>query len=353
MEENRVIHPDFRDDTLPSFRLNAIRRKYRRRLWSEFDAGSIVLESLDQCPCGNQTLMKIAGKDRFGFPLGTYLCTDCSLLISNPRIASKSLTRYYEEFYHPLVLGTPPGSTMEAVVKEDQAACIAEFLRQEIIPPEGGPLRVCEIGCASGSNLMRIRDIAEGAGTKVELYATELEKSYVETAKGKGINVLRSGLEKIRDFNVSFGLIIMSHVFEHLPEPSESLGLIQAVMHPESRLYIEVPGVRNLAEYGYDLTDYLVHAHMFNFDLNALQALVEKSGFKMLRGDETVRAVFKLGTPNKASKSAPQELLEYLQTLPAKTREARATFKSLARTIWRNFHRIESYALPRINHLKK
>lgn len=352
MIQEPPIFPRYRDDSIPAFRLNAIRRRYRRKLWRELDSGAIELEAVTSCPCGGDRFRKIAEKDRFGFPFGTYLCLRCGLLVLSPRIAERSLPRYYREFYHPLVLGTAPGETLPELVKKGQGEGIFRFLKDSLNRPSGRPFRICEVGCASGSNLLSLKRGLEADGVSCELYGTEFEENYAKVAASQGIRVKSEGMETLSGFGVQFDLIVLSHLFEHLSDPPAALRLLEPLLCSGGRLFIEVPGLRNLKGYGYDLLDYLVHAHLFHYDLASLKGLVERNGFSMIKGDETVRGVFAIGPSKPVPEGAAGAMLDYLIRLESDSPPRRMGLRRLVRPIWESYHKLERACLPRSNKLR-
>lgn len=353
MTDEEPLFPRYRDDTLPAFRLDALRRRYRRRLWDAFDSGTIRLEEASSCPCGGGNFRKIAEKDRFGFPFGTFICLDCGLMLLNPRIAEADLPRYYREFYHPLVLGTPPGETRPDLVREGQGDAIYDFVRGSLPDSDSPPLRVCEVGCASGSNLLRIRSRLEAEGRRCELFGTEYEEHYAAEARSRGIAAKAEGMEGLGAFGVRFDLVILSHLFEHLSDPAGALRQLAGLLSPRGLLFIEVPGLRNLSGYGYDILDYLVHAHLFHFDLSSLTALVERCGFRLIKGDETARGLFRPGTAASPRRNGAADLVDYLTRIESDPPGKPSALRRLARPVWRAFHRLERPILPRRNHFRK
>lgn len=282
----------FQYDASPAFRLNATRFHYRKKFIDALHSGAIKVANVDSCDCKSQNLFMLAEQDRFGLPFKTALCLDCGLAFSTPRIAEESLPEYYKNYYHPLVLGTKSGDAKEDLVRSSQGALIFKFLRESIGEHKQKPLRICEIGCASGSNLIEIKELCSQINVECELYGTEFENAHAQKASEHGIRTLQVDVADLSQFGQKFDVIIMSHVFEHLVNLGQVLSDIKKVLAPNAYLYIEVPGIYHLENYDNNFIDYVVHAHMFHFTLESLRHVLARNGFGYKKGTELVQGLF-------------------------------------------------------------
>jgi hypothetical protein len=111
----------------------------------------------------------------------------------------------------------------------------------------------------------------------------------------------------------------MSHVLEHFPDPLHDLQLVMSLAHPETLLYVEVPGLLTIhtkPHYDYQLGPYLTLAHTYHFTLATLVDAMERAGFQLVRGDEEVRSLFRL-----ASRTGPDHNADVAHaTTPASAR---------------------------------
>jgi 2-polyprenyl-3-methyl-5-hydroxy-6-metoxy-1,4-benzoquinol methylase len=67
----------------------------------------------------------------------------------------------------------------------------------------------------------------------------------LSVAKSNGINVRKGSIEQIKS-NEKFDLIILSHVLEHLLNPSVFLKKIKSILSDNGILYIEVPSLEGI-----------------------------------------------------------------------------------------------------------
>lgn len=286
----------FQYDNSPVFFLNKVRRKYRNRFIELINNNQIRLTRIGECPCGSIELLKIAEKDRFGLPFNTLICSQCGLLITSPRIMEDDIPKYYKLIYHPLIVGTEKGETANTYsFGADQGLKIFEFVAP-FLTNRSPFLHILEIGCADGYCLTSFAKAAQDHAIPCQLYGTEFEDHLKSEARKKKIEVLDEDIHQLNKKNLKFDLIIMSHVFEHMTDLNGILNDLKSVLSEIGILYIEVPGVMNLGMitqwYNSDFLDYLVHAHLYQFNLKSLQYVLSINGFKMLSGDEVVRAVF-------------------------------------------------------------
>lgn len=289
-----ILSKRFQFDGLPAFRLNAIRREYRSRFMNAIKTGKIQLRNVKACPvCGAaDDLSCLSEKDRFGLPFSAILCRGCSVVFTSPQISGESLGEYYRSYYHPLVLGTRPGRFLHHLVNVDQGKKIHDFIQNSL--PEKNHYEICEVGCASGTNLVELRDCLKAKGKDVSLTGSEFELSHAEEARKRGIDVISGDVIDLVANGKTYDIIILSHIVEHFPTLDDKMAQLRSLLKPEGLMYIEVPGIFSINRYQNDFASYLVHAHMFHFTLKSLEAACAKHGFVLVQGDETVRASFQV-----------------------------------------------------------
>jgi hypothetical protein len=148
---------------------------------------------------------------------------------------------------------------------------------------------------------------AAAAADKVEVdtVGCEYSSSFAATARQRGTEVRTGGIETLVGTGLKPDLVIMSHVLEHFADPVGDLGLVRSFVQPDTVVYVEVPGLLTIhtkPQYDYLLERYLTLAHTYHFTLETLAETMGRSGFELIRGDEEVRAVFRL-----ASESQPND----------------------------------------------
>jgi len=291
------INNEYKFTGLPSFSLSPLRRKYRAKFINMVNKNEIEFENVDECLCGKGSLEVLAEQDRFGLPFKTLACTDCGLMATSPRMLGESMALYYDQIYHPLVVGLPLGETEKDIVTEKLGEDIYRYIRSEVQVSHGMGLSLFELGCANGGNLLSIRDMAKKDEIECKLYGAEFETHNVETAKANNIRMFQGGIEKPIEANLKFDIVIMSHVLEHLNDIQGTLKATKELLNPDGLLYIEVPGLMSPTfmqqNYRNDFLDYLVHAHTYHFNIKSIEYTLSLNGFEMIKGDEKVRGLFR------------------------------------------------------------
>lgn len=275
-----------------SWELNDLQFRTKEDLQAAIENGNLDLCERDDCLCGSHNKKIFASIDRFGLEFSSYICKNCGLIFTTPYISDNSLPFYYNNFYHPLHFGK--AKPIENLCLKGQGAKIFNFVKAHL---NSSYIKIFEIGAGCGSNLLEFANIAKKNKIEVDCYGTEYNKDYVKHGnKNKGLKLTSNSIEEyVNQTNDKFNLVIMSHVFEHLTDPLDTLEHIKKIMHENSIIYIEVPGILDLkTKYAYDcdFLKYITHAHTFNFSLSSLTATLNQCGFHVLKGNEKVESLF-------------------------------------------------------------
>lgn len=286
----------FFDDQTSLRKLNELQVKTRQAFLEAMEDGRITLGQREQCLCGGAEFTKIAATDRFGLPFASYLCSNCGLIVTNPFIAEDSLPKFYNEFYHALVFGRAPDPD-NPLYQSGQGGKIFHILHNHL---PSKIFNVLEVGAGLGTVMKEFIAVAVEAGFEAKITGLEYSSEYVEKFEPEGYDLvmLQGGLDEVLKTGTTYDVVIMSHVFEHFAYPSKELDKLKRIIGPSTLLFIEVPGVFSLKyryAYNCDFIDYLVSAHMFNFNLASLTHILNQNGFKLIWGNETVEAIFILG----------------------------------------------------------
>lgn len=284
----------------------------RRKALNEFNAmvynGTVKTEPVEECFCSSRDFQLLSKYDRFGLPFGTQICKSCGLITQTLRIHLDSLADFYEKIYWPLVAGE--GNYSTAPKKDEASPYIIKH-----IPAEWQDVRVFEVGCGSGGRISRLRDELERAGHTVTAVGCDYSSQALRHAKQKEIQTIQGGMDELLAVGKA-DILILSHVFEHFPDLNLALEQINSLIHGDSMLYIEVPGVvdlENKAEYDFNYQVYCVLAHTYNFSLQSLANVMARGGFRLLEGDEYVRSIFVRGSSQDKMVSAYSTIIQALE----------------------------------------
>lgn len=280
------------------------------------ELGEIQLERIDECLCGSRELSQIATRERWGLPIGAHLCLDCGLVISSPRIAEESLSRYYEHYYDRIQLGAPVTSKT-LLFQRGQGQKIFDLFRQRSADTE---VRVMEIGCAAGSVLKEFCRAAQNFGIQCSGTGVDFNPQFVNAfdSEGMDIQVFHGGYESAFEKLPHPDLIILSHIFEHFNDPQRFLADLAEHCGNGTLIYIEVPGLLDLRrrpEYMCDLQHYLTCSHPYHYNLVSLTALLNRHGFQLCWGNEVVESFFRRGEQHIDWSGNGQRVARFLEDL--------------------------------------
>ena len=299
--------------------MNDFQLQIKAALQSAIKNGDIVLCTRDVCMCGSNDRLKIASVDRFGLDFPSYICKSCGLIFTSPYICEGSLPFYYNKFYHSLHFGTV--EPIKNLYSKGQGCKIFNFVKEYL---NSSNIRIFEMGAGCGTNLLEFAKVAKNNNVEVDCYGTEYNKDYVKQGNKKGLRLTSSSIEEYANKTKDkFDLIILSHVFEHLTDPFDTLNFLKKCLHEETIIYIEVPGVLDLKTryvYDCDFLKYLTHAHTFNFSLSSLKATLNQCGFELIHGNEKVESIFRLNRNENNSFTLREnnnytEIIQYLTDL--------------------------------------
>lgn len=284
----------------------------RRKVFNQFNemvyCGEVKIEPVGECFCGGRDFQLLSRYDRFGLPFGTQICRSCGLITQTLRIHPNSLAEFYEKIYWPLISGQANYSTAP---KKDETS---PYLLKHI-PSHWKDIRVFEVGCGSGGRISRLAGELKQVGHAVAAVGCDYSSHALSLAAQAGIQTIHGGMNELLEAGKA-DILILSHVFEHFPDLAQATEQINKLIHDDSLIYIEVPGVvdlENKREYLFNYQLYCVLAHTYNFSLSTLARVMSTRGFGLVEGDEYVRAVFKKGRLQTQPTSAYEKIMAALQ----------------------------------------
>jgi len=266
--------------------LNEIQKKAKKRIEEKIKNGIYSFEQV-MCPvCNENCFEAIAERDRYGLYMPVSICTNCGIIMTNPRMNQESYNRFYEEDQKYLYVGEDAPTSKYFEKLYNRGRVIYDYLGN--VMKKHSIKRVFEVGCSSGGVLKYFKD--KGC----EVRGCDLNNSYVKYGVEKfGINIVADPLEKVIFDEWIPDLVIYSHTLEHILDPVIHLSCLKKSISKSTLVYIELPGVKNLKNsYNKNFLEYLQNAHVFHYTLTSLKNVMLKTGFNMIYGDEYIRSIF-------------------------------------------------------------
>jgi SAM-dependent methyltransferase len=290
-----------------------VQRRALQDLKQELQAGALTF-FYQACPCGEESEhFGVANQDRYGLAVNYVCCKNCGLVRLFPNMNETSWRKFYERNYPVLrnsIDKSAPGNyevLFAQEVKEGKRIFKSPHMQIERSTHTTRP-KLLDVGCGYGGMVQ----LASEHG--YDGYGCDYDPNAVGFAVSKGLDIRLGGIEQFAKEHEQFDLIIMSHVLEHVTEPSVFLKSAAELLKPGGHIYIELPGYREIsfARYRGNLLRYLRIFHPFNFDLEALTILARQSRLELKEGNEWIQAWFhkEHGKPDFCPARRPRKCLQ-------------------------------------------
>lgn len=232
-------------------------------------------ESLDKCPLCSSSLFYFFTRKREGaIFVKLYECKKCKHVFQNPRLSSIGLKRYYEYDYRKFRGEVDNAHQFERECRKGNN--IKLFLSEYGI--DTSMMKILEVGSARGGILYSL------SGQNPELVSgVEWDIECREYSNSKNVK----SFSELSEVHHEFDMIILNHVFEHVPDLEGFLLEIKSHLKANGLLFIEVPGRGEK----FRRSIQLAHLHYFTKDI--LKELVVKNGFSCIVSDDKIRGLFK------------------------------------------------------------
>ncbi len=241
---------------------------------------------IDLCPIcdgGEYRAVRRAFDDRYGHPgmFDLALCRRCGHVMTLPRLREEDLSQLYGNYYPRKALSA------ESVVRQ---AALAQTLRArlsrwwmgndnqgqfQVRPGE----RMLDVGCGSGFSLM----VARSRGA--EVYGVEADPNVQSLAKALDLPIHWGSILDHPFPGVSFDLVVLNQVIEHIPEPGRALEVISSRLASGGRVILVFPNRASLwcRIFGQRWINWHIPYHLHHFDLGGFRRLSARYGLRTVR----------------------------------------------------------------------
>jgi len=195
-------------------------------------------------------------------------CKKCGLVYVNPRPAGQEIGKFYPKEYFLGHAGAGEGIDKYQYQKMNKIKKIKKTGK------------ILDVGCGAGYFLA----VAKENGW--ETRGVEISKIAASYARKKfGIDVFAGELADAGYPNEYFDVVTLWHVLAHLPNPSETLAEVNKVLKKDGLLVLTVPNINGFQakifkEFWFHLD---VPRHLYFFELDLLEQMLRKNGFKILK----------------------------------------------------------------------
>lgn len=222
-------------------------------------------------------------------------CLSCGAVFTNPQLDYKDLNQYFSDEYRAFAITSASSSLFGSFKKIIHDKTLEQFfgygrpkwwrfiLSSFKIPLAHYPKkinngRVLDVGCGSGNLLVNLKNLGW------EVYGIDPSPIAVNVARSRGLdNIYQGELNELKLNENFFDVIILFHVFEHIPNPETVLLEIKRILKPGGRLIIGVPNFgsfasRIMGKYWAGLSFPL---HFFHYQKQSLSNLLKARDFNI------------------------------------------------------------------------
>jgi SAM-dependent methyltransferase len=239
-----------------------------------------------RCPvCGGAEHVKWCDifDDRYGHPGNFQLaqCRQCGHLMTLPRLREEDLPHLYGTYYPRKAL-TAELVARQAVQAQTRMARLSRWWmggdnqgQFAVRPGE----KMLDIGCGSGFSLL----IARSRGAKA--YGVEADPNVQALARELGLAIHQGSIHDHPFPGVSFDLVVLNQVIEHIPEPGLALEEIAGRLAPGGRIILVFPNRASLWRrlFGARWINWHIPYHLHHFDQRGLCRLAARHGLRLVR----------------------------------------------------------------------
>lgn len=234
------------------------------------------------CDRDDFILYKKMYDDRYGHPdlFDLVRCTNCRHLITTPLPSEKMLSDLYGKYYP-----RKNESINDVVTNAAKVGLIFNKVNRWLLGNNNqGQYRarpgekMLDIGCGSGLSLLEAKKLG------IEAWGIEADPNVKRFADELNLRIHQGSLHDNPFEGVSFDLIILNQVIEHIPEPDKTLELIRSRLSRDGRVILVFPNVNSFWRKfsGDRWINWHIPYHLHHFNKKTFTQMVERCGYSIV-----------------------------------------------------------------------
>ena len=294
--------------------------------------------------CDSDDLQLISNKGRDYLETNTSICKQCGFVFLSPRMAHSDYIEFYSKTYDKLYRTNNFG---EEYNEEKIAANPYGFepVYQRIKPyvQQNNELRILGIGSGDGNNLKYLGNRLNTS----QLFAIEPSEEGQKHIKTRGITLVSNDIMNkwVEKLEHKMDVIVLRHVFEHLPNLNKSLMKIHEALSSNGLVYMAVPNSYDVGNMSL-LRDFFRIVHLSYFSMSSLRNILIKNKFEIIELKEFKGANSELyviakavdySSEIKCNKDEYKKQLDYFRPLIEKESKLLFTIRSLIKYLNRRY----------------
>lgn len=233
--------------------------------------------AIRKCPICFTDQVEVLHKQKFTIPENVPLpeeydivcCSVCCFVYADTPNNQLQYEHYYA--FHSKYQHEVPSSE-----DERRYTSVTNYLINFLKPQD----KILDIGCSNGELLKHLYH----RGYR-QLSGIDPSPICIKHVNEQGLNGLELTLSNLKDNFETIGqhdVIILSHVMEHLVNPSEMMLAMKNLLHKDGLAYIEVPDASKYHAHFFKSFHYFDVEHINHFDQDSLKNLAYQAGFEMM-----------------------------------------------------------------------
>ncbi|MBI4280778.1 class I SAM-dependent methyltransferase [Candidatus Uhrbacteria bacterium] len=227
-------------------------------------------------------------------PYGLFRCAACGLVQTEPMPSSEFLKDWYQRYdvlgerepYYHGVMVDDPWSTMDGREAGERFEMAQRVVDGSLSMTHGFPIRVLEIGSGHGLFLALVKQAGwHGVGVELNQRAADVSRERFD------LEVRQGTIESVELAPLSFEVITLWDIFEHVNDPRGLLSLAHDLLVPAGLLILETPNLSSLLDKtvmalarigitGPARTFYGLH-HLTLWNPKTIRCILRETGFEL------------------------------------------------------------------------